>query len=455
MTTSALSTDLYELTMVAGYYAGGVTGQTTFELYARDLPANRSLLIAAGLDQALHYLEHLRFTAEEIEYLRQLPNLRGVPAEFFDRYLREFRFTGEVWAIEEGTPVFQLEPLLRVTAPAAEAQLAETALLAIVTFQTSIASKAARVVEAAGGRPVIEYGSRRAHGTEAALYAARAAVVGGCDGTSNVEAGFRFGIPVSGTMAHSWVMTYADEVEAFRRYAAVFGERAVFLIDTYNTLEAARKIVASGLRPAAVRLDSGDLVTLSRAVRQILDEGGLRETKILASGDLDERRIAQLLAAGAPVDAFGVGGALSTSSDAPNLGGIYKLVEVERGGVLAPALKFSPGKRSYPGRKQVWRVYEDGVAARDVIGLSDEPGPAGATPLLARVMSGGRRERESEPVATLRTRSRGSVAEFPPAVRRLTEPERYPVTTSEALRVLTERLAGKITGESGQRIRGR
>lgn len=439
--TSALSTDLYELTMAAGYYAGGWTGRATFELFVRDLPPNRGYLIAAGLEQALGFLEQFRFTPEEIAYLRSVPALRGAPPEFFDRYLPTFRFTGEVWAIPEGTPVFPMEPLIRVTAPIAEAQLVETGLLATVMFQTAIASKAARVVEAAAGRPVIEFGSRRAHGIEAALYAARAAYIGGCDGTSNVEAGYRFGIPVSGTMAHSWVMAHGDEMEAFRHFVSLYGERSVLLLDTYDALDAARRVAASDLRPAAVRLDSGDVVALSRAVRAILDAGGKRDTRIFVSGDLDEYRIAALLEAGAVVDGFGVGTALSTSSDAPALGGIYKLVEVERGAEPVPVMKLSPGKRTYPARKQVWRVFVDGIAARDVIAIADEPGPFNGMPLLECVMKNGRRTQPSPRLLDLRTRSREEVQRLPASVRRLRDAARYPVEMSTTLEELVERLS--------------
>ena len=443
--TSVLSTDLYELTMAAGYYANQVSGLATFELYVRELPQQRSFLVAAGLDQALDYLETLNFKPEEIQYLRSLPELQRVPAEFFDRCLPSFRFTGEVWAVAEGTPVFAQEPLLRVTAPVVEAQIVETALLAAVLFPTSIASKAARVVEAAQGRPVIEFGGRRAHGTDAAMSAARAAFVGGCDATSNVEAGYRFGLPLSGTMAHSWVMMFEHEVDAFQRWEALYADRAILLIDTYDTLEAARRIVASKLHPAAVRLDSGDVATLSREVRKILDAGELRETKIFVSGDLDEYRIATLLEAGAPIDGFGVGTALSTSSDVPALGGVYKLVETERAGVLVPTMKLSVGKRSYPGRKQVWRVYERGQAAHDLIGTSDEAGPVGGAPLLQRVVRDGRRVGPSPPLGELRAGARSALAQLPPAVTRLEDPGTYPVRISQALETLTRRVAEAVT----------
>jgi nicotinate phosphoribosyltransferase len=438
---TALSTDLYELTMMAGYYVAGMTGRASFELYVRELPPNRSFLVTAGLEQALDYLESLRFRPDEIEYLRLLPNVKRVPRAFFDELLPRVRFTGEVWAVAEGTPLFPHEPFLRVTAPIMEAQLVETALVAFITFQTTIASKAARVVEAAAGRPVAEFGSRRAHGTEAAMYAARAAYLAGCASTSNVEAGFRFGIPVSGTMAHSWVMSFADELESFRQYAALYGEASVFLIDTYDSVEAARRIAASGLRPGAVRIDSGEVVPLSREVRRVLDEGGLTATRIFVSGDLDERKIVELLADGAVIDGVGVGTALSTSNDAPALGGIYKLVEIERDGKPVPTLKRSPGKASYPGCKQVWRTVRDGRAAADVLALDDEPPIAGAMPLLQPVMARGRRLAEPVRIGEMRERAMAAIAALPPAVRRLDRAETYPVRVSQRLEALTRQLS--------------
>jgi len=443
---TALSTDLYELTMAAGYYAAGMNDVATFELYVRDLPPHRSFLVAAGLEQALEHLERLRFTNEEIAYLRQTPNLNGVPKAFFDECLKHFRFTGDVWGIEEGTPVFPYEPLLRVRAPIIEAQLVETALLATITFETSVASKAARVVEAAAGRPVIEFGSRRAHGVGAALHAARAAYLGGCEGTSNVEAGFRFGIPVSGTMAHSWVMAFGDELEAFRQYASLYGERAVLLLDTYDVIEAARRVVSSGLRPSAIRLDSGDTVELSRRVRAILDEGGLRATGIFVSGDLDEYRIADLLKRGAVVNGFGVGTALATSNDAPALGGIYKLAEIRRGGSVVPTMKLSPGKQSYPGCKQAWRVYERGVAAYDVLSVCDESGPPGGAALLKTVMTRGRRTEATLPLADLRRRCRRLVGELPASLRRIDGASAYQVAISDRLGEVTKKIAAEGPG---------
>jgi nicotinate phosphoribosyltransferase len=425
MVLSALSTDLYELTMVGGYFAAGLAGRATFDLFVRRLPPTRNYLIACGLEQALDFLESLHFTAEEIQFLRTVPALAKLPAAFFDEYLPQFRFTGDVWAIDEGTPVFAEEPIMRVTAPLPEAQLVETALIAETMFPTSVASRAARVMTAAAGRPVMEFGARRAHGIDAGIRAARAAYIAGFSSTSIVEAGKRFDIPLSGTMAHSWVMAFAEEGSAFRTYAEIFGD-AVFILDTYDAVAAARMVTAAGLKPKAVRLDSGDLVATSREVRRIFDEHGLTDTAIVASGDLDEMRIAEIIAAGAPVDGFGVGTAVSTSSDAPALSGVYKLAEIERGGRAVPVLKKSPGKSTYPGRKQVWRVMRDGIAVEDVLALEDARPPSNARPLLREVMKKG--ERLSRPsLNEIRDRCRQQVATLRSEVTQLIDGKQYPV----------------------------
>src|SRR5260370_26404053 len=288
---SALLTDLYELTMAAAYFENGLRAAASFELVVRSLPPQRGYLLGAGLDQALDFLEEVRFQPEDISFLRRHSAFAHVSDAFFD-YLKTFRFTGEVWAVPEGTPIFSEEPLLRVTGPIIEAQIVETFLLSTLTFQTMIASKAARVVAAAGGRSVLELGSRRAHGPEAGALAARAAYIGGCTGTSNVSAGVRFGIPTLGTLAQSFVMAYSDEEEAFRRFQQVFPHHSVLLVDTYDTLAAIEKIIHADLRPNSVRLDTGDLVDLSRRMRRRLDQAGLAETRTFASGDLDDFGIA-------------------------------------------------------------------------------------------------------------------------------------------------------------------
>lgn len=446
---SALSTDLYELTMAAGHYGGGAPPRATFELSVRSLPRDRGYLLAAGIEPALVYLDGLRFTEADIEYLRQIPQLRRAPAGFFDDYLPGFRFTGDVWAVAEGEPVFPNEPLLRVTAPLIEGQIVETALLSTVLFQTSVASRASRMVRAAAGRPVFELGARRAHGAEAGALAGRAAFIGGCSGTSDVEAGLAFGLPLAGTMAHSWIMSHDSEKEAFIRFIDMYGDRTVLLIDTYDSERAVDHIVAAGLAPFGVRLDSGDLLAESRAIRARLDAAGLHGTRIFASGDLDERRIAGLVKHGAPIDIFGVGTALSTSSDAPALGGVYKLVEVDRAGLAQPVLKLSRGKGTYPGPKQVWRVADRGVVTHDVLAGEREPPPGQGRALLSPVMRRGRRLRPGPPMQEIRDHALRAVEALPAGVLRLDEPTDYRVVVSDGLVRLTEDLRQRMHAVAG------
>jgi nicotinate phosphoribosyltransferase len=428
-----LYTDLYELTMAAGYWRAGMTGPATFELFVRHLPPPRAYLIAAGLEPALDCLEALAFDRAEIDWLRELPQFAHVPAAFFDDYLRGLTFTGDIWAVPEGTAVFANEPLVRVTAPLPEAQLVETLLLAMVSFQTSVATKAARLVEAAAGRPVIEFGARRAHGVGSAIDAARASYIGGCDGTSFVEAGRRFGIPVSGTMAHSWVQAFPTEAGAFKEFSRTFEAAAVFLLDTYDTLAAVRGLVASGVRPPMVRLDSGDLARLSVEVRRILDEAGFHATKIFATSDLDEYEIERLVSAGAPIDGFGVGTSLTTVNDAPALGAVYKLVEVDRGQGPVGVVKLSAHKQTWPGAKQVWRIVDGGEWLRDVVAAAGEPAPPNGLPLLEPVMTRGRRLEPKARLADARARCQATRAELPRGLRGLKTDARYPVVVSDTL----------------------
>jgi nicotinate phosphoribosyltransferase len=429
---NALLTDLYELTMAAGYFQSGKLNQiATFELTLRRLPANRNFVVAAGLPQAVDYLLNLQFTDEEIAYLRALPQFRNVQPAFFD-YLRAFRFTGDLFAVPEGTVLFAGEPMLCLRAPLVEAQIPETYLLSALTFPTLIASKAARCVESAHGAAVVEFGTRRAHTPEAGVLGARAAYLGGCSATSNTLAGMRYGIPVSGTSAHAWVMSFGCEMEAFRRLQCLLGESAVQLLDTYDTLEGARHAAKLGGPLWGVRLDSGDLATLSRQVRAILDEAGLRQAKIMASGDLDEYKIRDLLQSGAPIDAFGVGTQLATSADAPSMSAIYKMVELDIGGIKRFTAKFSEDKTSVPGAKQVFRD-----EARDVIARSGECGRGEA--LLRPVILGGHLV---EPLPTLeesRARAAQSIAKLPPSLRALETAEPWPVIYSRELRELMER----------------
>jgi nicotinate phosphoribosyltransferase len=441
---SGLLADLYELTMAAGYFETHFQGRATFELFARTLPARRNFLVAAGLEQALEFLESVNFRAGEIDYLRQHPAFACIGAGFFD-YLASFRFSGDVLAMPEGTLCFPGEPLLRVTAPIAEAQIVETALLATMSFQTMIASKAARVVEAAAGRPVIEFGTRRAHGIESGVLAARAAYIGGCLGTSNVQAGRSFDIPTYGTQAHSWIMAFENEEDAFARFLNVFPRHSVLLLDTYDVRKALETIISMGRKPRGVRLDSGDVETDSRWVRQRLDEAGWGDVEIFISGDLDEERIASLLASGARVDTFGVGTSLSTSADAPSLGMLYKLVEIERDGHVRNAAKLSAAKVTYPGRKQVFRTSDaTGRLAGDVIALESEH-VAGAEPLLTPVMIAGKRVSPAEPLRDAQKRCRSEVERLPEALRGLAAAQpAYPVRYSARLEELLDQVRERV-----------
>lgn len=366
----ALHTDLYQLTMAAGYFAEAkTTDRAVFEFFVRRLPPHREYLIAAGLHQAVEFLLGLRFTDEQIDYLRGLKQFSNTPSGFWE-YLGTFRFTGDVFGMPEGTPFFAGEPVITVCAPIIEAQLAETYLLSSIGFQSLIAAKASRIVAAARGRAVVEFGTRRAHGPEAGVLAARAAYIAGCEGTSNVECGARFQIPVLGTSAHSWVLAFNTELEAFRALQSLLGEGTVYLIDSYDTLEGARRAVSLGPPMWGVRLDSGDLAALSREVRRILDAAGFHTAKIMATSDLNEDRIRELLDAGAPIDAFGVGTELATSYDSPAVSAVYKLVELESNGEKRFTAKYSPDKQTLPGAKQVFRY-----ANQDVVGCSSECSP--------------------------------------------------------------------------------
>jgi len=422
----ALLVDLYELTMSASYLAEGVTGDATYELFFRALPGVRNYLVACGLAEGLDYLESLAFTEEDLAYLAGL----GLFGDPFLAHLADLRFTGEVWAVPEGEVVFAGEPVLRVTAPIIEAQIVETYLLNVINVATSIASKAARVAAACAGRTFVDFSARRDHGPDAAMIAARSSFVGGASATSNVAAGARWGIPLSGTMAHSYVLAFASEEDAFRAFARTFPEPTL-LIDTFDTLNGARTAaaVASDTTVRGVRLDSGDLADLSRRVRRILDDAGHPEVQIFASGDMDEYRIAALLTGGAPIDGFGVGTQLGTSGDAPALGGVYKLV-VDRSG---PKAKTSTGKATLPGVKQVFRFFSGGVADRDLIAPARAVVPEG-TPLLEPVMAEGRRLGPDPPLTEIQDRCRRSVAALPPRLHSLGPVAPYPVEVSPALR---------------------
>jgi len=438
----AACTDLYQLTMAAGYFAHDVHCRATFELFVRKLPKNRSYLVAAGLEQALHYLESLRFSRVTITYLRKQPAFAHIPREFF-RYLAGFRFSGDVFAVPEGTAVFAGEPILSVRAPMIEAQIVETFLLTTLNYQTLVATKAARVVAAALGRPVADFGTRRAHGPQAGLLAARASYIGGCAATSNVLAGRELGIPITGTQAHSWVMAFGNEGEAFRRYAEVFPDTTVLLIDTYDTVAGARRAVEIGGRLKAVRLDSGDMVSLSRQVRQILDRAGLQAVKIIVSSDLNEYRIAEMLRRRAPIDMFGVGTEMVTSRDDPALSGVYKLVEIERRGRFVPVVKLSHGKSALPHLKQIRRRSNArGKFSGDTICLWREKLKGEA--LLKRFMRSGRIVRRLPSVHNIRARCREQIKQLPARLRTIRKGAAYPVRISARLRHAAETGARSI-----------
>jgi len=430
----ALLVDLYELTMAAAYLEHHIDCQATFEVFVRSLPPQRSYLIAAGLDSALAYLEGLRFTDSDVRFLRAQPAFHGVSSAFFD-YLREFRFHGDVRAIPEGTVVFAEEPLLQVTAPVQEAQIVETYLLAALHIETLVASKASRVVQAAQGRSVLEFGTRRAHGPEAGVRAARAACVGGFAATSNVLAGALYDLPLAGTAAHSWTQVFPSERRSFEALLETFPDSAILLVDTYDPLAGAEIAATLGRDVLGVRLDSGDLLEKSRLVRGILDRHGRQKTKIVASGDLNEHKIQDLLVHGAPIDSFGVGTDLVTSRDVPALSIVYKLVETVTDGVAQPKTKFSEEKVYWPGRKQVFRFSDDGRYHHDLIARADE-NYSQAEPLLQTVMREGRRIASSPPVMEIRRCVLQNLARLPEAYRTLDSAPPYPVEKSAALEQL-------------------
>lgn len=434
-----LLVDLYELTMLQAYWREGLRGEAVFSLYFRQLPAGRNYMLACGQQDALRFIHGLRFTAPVLDRLAGLSLFR----EDFLRWLADFRFTGEVRAMPEGTPVFPEEPIMEVTAPVAQAQLLETFLMNQVHLQTVLASKARRMVDAAGGRAVVDFGLRRMHGTDAGMKGARAYHIAGLAGTSNVLAGSVYGIPVRGTMAHSFIQAHDDEAAAFRAFAELY-PGTTLLVDTYDSLAGVDKLIAlkrelgGNFEFGAIRLDSGDLAGLARAARRKLDAAGLETVKILVSGGLDEFRIAELVESGAPIDGFGVGTSLGTSADAPNLDLVYKLTEYAGSG----RIKLSPGKVILPGRKQVFRLEEGGRARRDVVAAQDER--QAGRPLLEPVM------REGEPLVPLeggleeaRRRAAAEMERLPGSLRRpAPAPQAYPVAISARLRAARDRLTG-------------
>lgn len=438
---TALMTDLHLLAMAAGHFHHGRQNKrVSFELSFRRLPKSRRYLVFAGLEAVLEYLRNLRFSEAQIAYLRDIPALRSAMSFEFIEHLRELRFRGDVAAVAEGSVVFAREPLLRITGTLFEAQLAETFLLSAINTQSAVASKAARIARAAGTTRVLEIGARRTSAEEA-VASARAAFLAGFAGTTNLEAGYRFDIPVTGTPAHSWIMSHASEEEAFRNWVEAFPKHADLLVDTYDTLEGTRRaIAAAGPRLRSVRLDSGDLLDLSRAVRGLLDDAGLQEVEIVATGDLDELRIRDLRAAGAPIDVWGVGTEVVRSSDMSSLGGVYKLVydHSEDRSVA----KFSEGKVSLPGLHQVFRLSRGGKSAGDVVGMEQEF-HLDSEPLLVEWMTGGRLVRPLPSLAAIRAHTRAQLDALPDEVLALepwSEEPPYAVRLSHGL----ESLLGEV-----------
>jgi len=433
---SALLTDLYQLTMLAAYHEYGMQDTAVFEFFVRKLPLNRNFLIAAGLEQVLEFLEDLHFTQDELVWLETKYRFRP---KFLD-WLAKLRFTGDVDAMPEGTPFFPDEPILRVTSALPQAQLVETRIVALLQLETVVASKAARAVLAAPGKLLVDFGLRRAHGAEAGLLAARASYLAGYGGTATALAGKRFGIPLYGTMAHSFIEAHDDELFAFERFARAYPENAVLLIDTYDTeagaakvVELARKLQHDGINIRAVRIDSGNLVEHARRVRRILDDANLHAIGIFASGGLDEQLIHRILSEGAPIDGFGVGTSLVTSEDAPALDCAYKLQEYAG----RARRKRSEGKATWPGRKQVFRRFDGaGHASGDVVTVEGDQ--CEGVPLIMPVMRAGKRIAPTPSLTAARTYCETALQRLPAALRTLDRSSPYPVQISDRLRALTD-----------------
>jgi len=444
MPSSVLLTDLYELTMLQAYFAQRMNGIAVFELFVRKLPPGRSFLIAAGLAQVVDYLTDLAFTADDVDWLAQTSRFRSD----FLASLAGLRFTGDVDAMPEGTAFFADEPILRIVAPLREGQLVESRVMNLLHYETLVASKAARCVLAARGRLLVDFGLRRAHGAEAGLLSARASFLAGFMGTATVEAGRRFGIPIYGTMAHSYVQVHDDEAAAFAAFVETHPDNAVLLIDTYDTERAAASVVElarKGVTVRGVRIDSGDLGEHARRVRAILDAGGLTKVTIFASGNLDEWRVRELVRAKAPIDGFGVGTRMNTSSDAPALDCAYKLQEYDG----LPRRKRSEGKATWPGRKQVYRrTGADGRVEADALTLATEVAPGKA--LIEPVMRGGRLVAPLPALATSRAYAAAQLAALPDSLHSLEDSEPYPVEVAPALRKLAAEVDAHIVSASAR-----
>lgn len=435
----ALFTDLYELTMAQAYFRGK-NPKASFELFVRKFPLNRGYLISAGLEEVCNFLLNFRFQKGDLEYLKE----KGFNEDFL-KFLKELRFSGDLWALQEGELVFPNEPIIRITGPIIEVQIFETFVLNAINFQTLIATKASRIVKTAKGRPIIDFGSRRAQGIDAGLKAARASYLAGCSGTSNVLAGELHQIPIFGTMAHSFIQAFPDEKQAFRNWLKIWGENTILLIDTYDTLQGVKNAIEvvqeiTGKKELkGVRLDSGDLLNLSKKVRMILDKAGFNSTKIFISGGLDEYKIEKLLKRGAKTDAFGVGTSLVTSDDAPALDAAYKLVEIEERGFFKPKMKIAEKeKESLPGPKQIFRFEKNGKFSKDVIGLADEN--SGGKKMLIQIFKHGKLIYELPSLNEIREKITENLKKLPERYQKIKNPSLYPVKISKNLLKLKEKL---------------
>lgn len=459
MRNLTMMTDLYQLTMMDGYYSEGKANQTAvFDVFFRQ-KGTINYAVFAGLEQAVEYIKNLHFSSEDIEYLRSL----GVFHDEFLECLRDFKFTGDMYAVREGDIVYPQEPIVVIKAPLMQAQLVETALLNIISHQTLIATKSSRIVAAARGKSVTEFGLRRAQGPDAGIYGARASIIGGCIGTSNVLTGQMFDIPVKGTHSHSWVMSFDSELDAFRAFARVYPDTCLLLVDTYDTIQGVRNAItvfnelkAAGHKPIGIRLDSGDLAYLSKVARKMLDAAGFRDTVIMASGDIDEYLLESLNNQGAKIDLYGVGTKLITSEDTPSLGGVYKLSAIEENGRLSPRMKISDSmiKVTNPGFKTLYRIYdtETGMAVADLIALVGEKigkplvltheterwktttlGDYELRPMLNKIFENGKQVYKCPPLAEIVAFANSEKEKFWDEYRRIDNPQIYKVNISDEL----------------------
>ncbi|MHA2035854.1 MAG: nicotinate phosphoribosyltransferase [Promethearchaeota archaeon] len=442
-----LSTDFYQLTMSAAYYQYNLENNidekddiATFELFIRKLPHNRNYLIFAGLEQAIYYLLHVRFTEKTIEFLRNKPVFKRIDLNFFDEYLPNFKFNLDVWAMKEGNFFFPNEPILRIQGPMIHAQLAETYLLNVINFQTLVASKASRIRNIAPNKVLLEFGTRRSHSPLAGVYAARASYIAGFNGTSNVIADIELGINSTGTMAHSFVQKFEREKDSFTSYYDIYGENSILLIDTYDTEKAAEKSIEYGNNIKGVRIDSGDLIDHSKKVRKILDKGGCDKVLIVASSDLNEYKIKEIIKEKAPIDAFGVGTELATSSDDPTISGVYKLIKYKG----EAKIKISEEKITFPGIKQVFRVYnKKGEAREDILSLDDEPMPTDSEALLEPIMRNGKLISKLPQIDEIQQFYVENIKKLPQMFKQLEQVPRFTLKISSDLERLTSLLRRK------------